>query len=335
MECRRLRAFERIVANIISEMEDLPNKFYDRICEIKNLKDRRIFIDACTVDAVELAAKQVRRTLEDADIRRLKAKLLSKDCPMVWKRDNIQSLLRSTPVMAKIREFMKLTWKETAKKNRAEEQRSLIESMQVIWVRGKTTFDTLKTLLIDLGTRISMRLIEYFMLVVAVSSDWNEILTTLSEVETILRCLSVEENSLVINTFVFVVQFFGESIQPAKKILDNAEGKSKKTRENLRLCRCRTNGLLHLIIREVLRLEVSYCYPDMPWTMIRIKLSSKKTCLTSHFHFKESLENIDSNIYELKLRMLSIRNKGSLLNQGSLHQVIVPGVKAMWNRVEL
>ena len=63
----------------------------------------------------------------------------------------------------------------------------------------------MKTLVIDLGTQISHHLTE-LLLLVAVSAKWKGIIEQLDDVAAILELLSMEENSIVIKGFLFVVK---------------------------------------------------------------------------------------------------------------------------------
>ncbi|PON41751.1 hypothetical protein PanWU01x14_287210 [Parasponia andersonii] len=116
-----------------------------------------------------------------------------------------------------LEEFMQLNWTESAANDRARKQRSLVEWMQNMDQSdevNKKGFDALKAVLIEHGIRISTFVIDYLLMVMPILSGRKEILTTLYEFETILRCLALKENSIVIDTFISMVQCIHQSIRP-------------------------------------------------------------------------------------------------------------------------
>ncbi|PON84955.1 hypothetical protein TorRG33x02_192070 [Trema orientale] len=68
-------------------------------------------------------------------------------------------------------------------------------------------------------------------------------------------------------------------------------------------------GLLHVITIEVLRLEVKFCYPDMPNVLENEGFLFKATHLRDYV-FKHKLNNVSNKISELKKEML---NRGSTI----------------------
>ncbi|PON41737.1 hypothetical protein PanWU01x14_287070 [Parasponia andersonii] len=99
---------------------------------------------------------------------------------------------------------MKITW-------RREVLIEWTEKIDQSNEEAKIAFDALKTSFTEIGIQISKFFFEYFFLIMEVSDESEEILALcLYEVKAVLKCLTVEENSnsIVINTFVKMVQFF-------------------------------------------------------------------------------------------------------------------------------
>ncbi|PON54632.1 hypothetical protein PanWU01x14_193730 [Parasponia andersonii] len=183
------------------------------------------------------------------------------------------------PYLGRLQEFMKSTWREESEKSRKKEQRSLLECMAELDLSNDEdmiTFCALKNAFTDIGIQISMYFIEFFLLIMAVSNESEEILALVTyEVKAILKCLSVEENSysIVINMFVKTVQFFEGAMKLAGPFSDEAKGqKSKEDAKEKKVMVFlddeRKDDLLHLIFIEVLRLEVSYRSPNLPMKVI-------------------------------------------------------------------
>ena len=229
--------------------------------------------------------------------------------------------------LARLSHFMKLSWKKPAQENIKKGQRSLVEWMK--WMEqtlepNKGAFESSLTLLINLGIQVSKLLSEYAMLVMLVFCKNDYISEALYKVECILKCLSVESNSIVIDTFVSVVQSLGETLRLATVLYEDKQLKERNVQLENEIVR----GLPHLIIREVLRLEVDFCYPHMmifynPVFVTPIHLKNNI--------FKDKLSGVSDKINELKKEMLSIQEDFSM--KGFIHQALDVRVQEEWNKV--
>lgn len=239
--------------------------------------------------------------------------------------------------LERVREFMK-SWKEAAAKFRRKEHRSFLEWMVKLSQsendERRVTFKALKTVFGDLGIQISRFLIEYFLLM-SVSADEEEIAASLFEVESIIRCLIIEEISTVISNFVSVVEFFDRTRRMAKPVSDEkGKGKSKEIevikKDDLRIEK--ENDLLHLIIMEILRLEVSFSHPDLPMMLIdEVFLAMGKHLIDNVFENK--FNKISAKIYGLKSEFLSVQQKNSMGN--FFEQLLDLGIKEIWNDLDM
>ena len=166
------------------------------------------------------------------------------------------------------------------------------------------------------------------MLAREVVSKTKEIKETLHEIEAMLKCLNVEEKSIVIDSFVSVVKLFSEMLSPVA-----IDGKDKKEEDesSKEITTCLGNeikyGLLHLITIEVLRLEVSLCYPDFLAEVPFIAVFQPKDDNV----FKHKMNIISVKVNELK-EMLSIQDEGP---DNVHYQVLGLQVKDIWKKIEL
>ncbi|PON84943.1 hypothetical protein TorRG33x02_191950 [Trema orientale] len=244
------------------------------------------------------------------------------------------------PYLGQLREFMKITWRREAEKDREKERRSLIEWMEKIDQsneEAKIAFDALKTSFTQLGIKISKFFIEYFFLIMEVSDESEEILALcLYEVKAVLKCLTVEENSnsIVINTFVKVVQFFERAMKLAGPLSDEAKGRESKEdpdeKKVMFFLDDETEGdLLYLIIIEVLRLEVSFCSPDIPMMVTNDVFYSMAKHLVDNV-FEDKLNRIGAKIDGLKADIHLIQDEDSS-ERKFFREVLEAGVKELWN----
>ncbi|GMN43380.1 hypothetical protein TIFTF001_012594 [Ficus carica] len=139
--------------------------------------------------------------------------------------------------LERLREFMRVTWKEAAEKCRRKEHRSFIEWMvkleQSKERETRTTFEVLRGVLTVIGIQISWSLIDY-LLIMSFSAEREEIAMSICEVKSIIRCLRVEEKSIVIDIFLSVVELFERAMKLANPYLDETEKvkRSKKIKND-------------------------------------------------------------------------------------------------------
>ncbi|GMN43383.1 hypothetical protein TIFTF001_012591 [Ficus carica] len=237
----------------------------------------------------------------------------------------------------RLREFMQSTWKEKAEKCRQKEHRSFIEWMVKLEIsednERRTTFKALKVVLHDLGIQISKFLIDYFLLM-SISTEKDEIAANLFDVESTIKCLIVEESSVVISSFIAVVEFFDRTMRLARPLGQDAKGKGKKDSDVKRSESQikKENALLHLIIIEVLRLEVSFLYPDLPMMLTDEVYLAMGNHLTDNV-FEDKLNKIGATINGLKSEFLSDQHQSSL--KSFFEQILELGVKEIWQELDL
>ncbi|GMN43382.1 hypothetical protein TIFTF001_012593 [Ficus carica] len=306
--------------------------------------------------------------------------------------------------LERLRKFMQVTWKEAAEKCRRKEHRSFIEWMvkleQSEEHETRTTFEVLRGVLIEIGIQISHSLIEY-LLIMSVSAEREEMAMSIYEVESMIRCLSVEENSIVIDSFLSVVKLFERATKLAnpymaetekekrsKKIkkddariekennihcpfsdqdtedkcnskieikkddsqiekeinvplitslVKDANGKHEKMTDKVKkddsLQIEKENDLLHLIIIEVLRLEIGFRIPDLPMMVSNEVYMAMGEHLMENV-FEDRMSSLSAKIDELKLlEVVSVGEKDSM--RKSFEQELDVGVKESWNKLDL
>ncbi|PON41735.1 hypothetical protein PanWU01x14_287050 [Parasponia andersonii] len=244
-----------------------------------------------------------------------------------------------------LQEFMKTTWRKESEKNREKEKRSLIEWMDKVDQsneEAKFAFDALKTSFAELGIQISKFFIDYFLLIMAVSNKSEEILAlSLYEVEAGLECLNVEENSssIVINTFIKMVQFFERSTKLAGPVSDEAKGQKSKedsTDDEEKVMFFLDDeikdDLLHPIIIEVLRLEVSFCSPEMPVMVTSDVFYSMARHLVDNV-FEDKFNRIGAKIHGLKTDIQFVQGEDSS-EVKFFRDVLDSGVKELWTSLD-
>ncbi|GMN43381.1 hypothetical protein TIFTF001_012596 [Ficus carica] len=302
-------------------------------------------------------------------------------------RENQEQAFRDLPNWRKVlREFMRLTWIEAAEKCRRKEHRSFIEWMvkfeQSEEHERRATFKVLRRVLIEIGVQISRSLIEY-LLITRVSAERDEIATNLQEVESIIRCLKVEENLIVIDSFLSQEDRYQErdslnekekdalsvlssladhrpysnqdtkgryhkrikikkddmQIEKENDVLtlltslsEDTKGKHEKKTDKVKKDDSqieKENDVLHLIIIEVLRLEVGFRYPDLP-------------VMVSNEVFLAMGEHLVDNVFEDRLNNLSAKVDGLKLSVGEndsmrkfVEQVLNVGLKEIWYKLNL
>ncbi|PON85007.1 hypothetical protein TorRG33x02_192590 [Trema orientale] len=226
-----------------------------------------------------------------------------------------------------LREFMKI-WKEEGGEGREKEEKSLIEWLQLLIGRQsdqeerKETFEEMKDVAIELGIQISHHLVEYF----ALAAERDDTPRKLDDVGVMIRFLSVEENSMIIKRFFSVVEFAKSSVllETEKCSMDSAGKVSYDETEQ---------EVLHLILREVLRLEVAFCCPDLPMMLTDDVYLSMASHLMKVFENK--LEKVNLKINELKMESLSIRDPDKDPKTWNIpKEKLDMGMQEIWNRLD-
>ncbi|PON84973.1 hypothetical protein TorRG33x02_192250 [Trema orientale] len=238
----------------------------------------------------------------------------------------------------KLEEFMRI-WKEEARKGRDKGEKSLMEWLQQLDQSGqeerKTTFEEMKAVAVKLGIQISHHLVEYFLLI-SVSAEGDDMTQKLVHVRIVLQCLGVEENSIVIERFLSVVEFVDRTMRESEQCPTDCVSR-KETTEKEEI-KASVNGtemeVFRLILREVLRLEVALCCPDLLMMLIdQVYLS-----MGSHLMmvFQNKLKKVTLKINELKMNVSPIRDQdGDLKTWNILKEELDRGIKEIWNSLDL
>ncbi|EXB58314.1 hypothetical protein L484_015648 [Morus notabilis] len=224
-----------------------------------------------------------------------------------------------------LKEFMKI-WKEEAKKGREKGEKSLIEWLRLLDQsenqERKTTFKAMRLVVVDLGIQISDHLALPFLLMSA-SITMEEIRRYLDEFATILGCLCVEENSIITNTFISILKDVDQLIVARNDI-------QHLNRVNHKLIE---RDILYPIIREVLRLEVAFCCPDLPMML------TKDVFLAMGDHLRRVFDK-NLNRIGLKLNRLATEASRSMRieNEGNVNadkQFLDSKIRVTWKKLDL
>ena len=247
-----------------------------------------------------------------------------------FRKYNIPKLSDSTlDFMYKFQEFMKI-WKQEVKMGREKGEKSLIEWLKQLGQsnqeRRKIALEEMKHVVIELGIQISHSLIEYILLMAVVLSDRHVLTRKLSDVMVMIGFLSLEENSIVIKRFLSVVKF----VEIKMKESENCS----TVRVSYVPYSMREIELLQLILREVLRLEVALCCPDLPMMLTDDVYLSMGSHLLKVFEPKP--EKVNDKMNELKMGKLSIRDRDQDLKACNvLKEKLDMGIKKIWNSLDL
>ena len=290
---------------------------------------------------VEIESKKIEIKNLDESLDVLEAKFCKYNVPKRFQMNSEQPLKR---YLENLHKFMKITWRKEAEKNRVKKQRSLIEWMEKLDQSNeeeKIAFNALKTAFSEIGIQISKFFIKYFLLIMEVSDMSEEIMAlSLYEVEAVLKCLTVEENSnsIVVNTFVSMVQFFERELKSTGPFGDDSEGwkREEDTKEEpftYFLEDEMKDDLLNPIIVEVLRLEVSFCSPDLPMKVINDIFYSMAKHLVDNV-FEEKLKGVAAKIDEFKSDFLFVQGEESS-KMKIFQQALDDGVKKLWTEFDL
>ncbi|PON54623.1 hypothetical protein PanWU01x14_193640 [Parasponia andersonii] len=196
-------------------------------------------------------------------------------------------------------DFMGL-WKMEANVGRWIGQRSLVELLRQLDLDGckqsKASSKQMKVTATVLGIRISLCITEFYLLNAALGKSGKEIAKKVRRFTVILEGLTIEENSIIIKKFVSVLKVFERTLICAGPILER--GNAAENFLGIELAQ----KVHHLILREVLRLEVAFCCPHLPVTLETDVFSAMGKHVTEIFG--KELNKISSKIDELKREIL-------------------------------
>ncbi|PON85015.1 hypothetical protein TorRG33x02_192670 [Trema orientale] len=198
-------------------------------------------------------------------------------------------------------DFMGL-WKMEASVGRWIEQRSLLELLRQLDLdhgckQSKATLKQMKVTATVLGIQISEYITEFYLLNAAPpGKSGKEIAKKVRRFTVILQGLTIEENSIIIKKFVSVLKVFERTLIRAGPISGR-----RNAAENLLGIEL-AQRVHHLILRELLRLEVAFCCPHLPVTLETDVFSAMGKHVTEIF--RKELNKISSKIDELKREIL-------------------------------
>ena len=280
-----------------------------------------------TEEELESSKKAIKSIIDRMqDLRKRLAEFEEK-----FQRYNIPKICDSKTLLDylhKLQEFMKV-WKQEVEKGREKGEKSLIEWLKQLGQsdqeRRKSTLREMKHVVIKPGIQISQRLIEYFLLM-TFSTDRNAIKRRLHDVDAMLRYLSMEKNSIIIKRFLCVVKFVERIMRESKKCSTDNIGEVSYDVTEVQVH--------HLILREVLRLEVAFRCPDLPMMLIDDVYKS----LGSHLLqvFEDKLKKVDCKMNELKMELLCIRDRDDDPKTWNLlKQKLDMGIEEIWKSLDL
>ena len=227
----------------------------------------------------------------------------------------------------RLRNFMEI-WKKEAEKGRRKGDRSLMERLQELGEERAFTFEEVKAVAIDLGIHISRLLDEYFWFLAA-WSEMETVMRILMEVETALKCLTVEGRSIFVDGFLAVVNLtkFAMSLGSVRKCYKKMEKLDRRHLES------EEKDILRLILREVLRLEVAFRCPDLPMML------TDEVLLSMGYHlrkvFERTLSRVDLKMEELlkqHRRDMEDRDEEILNHVGEILDLRINGI---WKKLVL
>ncbi|GMN43386.1 hypothetical protein TIFTF001_012582 [Ficus carica] len=217
--------------------------------------------------------------------------------------------------------------KEEAKKGRGKAEKSLIEWLQLLEQSDseerKSTFKAMRLVMVDLGMQISHFLSEAF-LFMSVSANKEGIKQNLDDFMEILECLSVEDNSVIIDTFVYVMDFAPKAMRLRELQRAGMDHVNRRFKEK---------GIFHLIIKEVLRFEVALCCPDLPMMLT----DEVFLAMGSHLIkvFEKKLNRFGLKMDELKTELRIYFRDEEIKKVSFLIEIMDSGIKEIWKRLKL
>ncbi|KAM6591823.1 hypothetical protein CsatA_014428 [Cannabis sativa] len=241
----------------------------------------------------------------------------------------------------RLNEFMESTWRKQTKMSRAKGYFNLIELMRMIDLKnpsnkdGLFAFTSLKNSLFKLGTKISTFLIDYvFLLVVASNASHRIVSLSLSELKTVIECLSLEGkicSSLAMSHVVLMVEFFIKALDLEGPLLNSEKSVDKGGDRVFYLSDEIEDYVVHHIIIEVLRFEVSFCSPDFPMMLTNDVLFSMSRHLVDNV-FEEKLKKVEDVITVVRKYVIQFEYDHLSKELKCLRKVLGDGVHGLWTQ---
>ncbi|PON84959.1 hypothetical protein TorRG33x02_192110 [Trema orientale] len=228
--------------------------------------------------------------------------------------------------------FIKLEWRKVAKKLRKQGEKSLIERVKELdaWdevisrKRKITALDLMKTLAIDLGCKISEHVAQLYLLMTVSTEKSEERIRNFEQLAKVLQELGVikRENSIIIERFVNVAQYLDRTFRVFAPFPEDL--KVKKLDATFK------HNVIRLMLREVLRLEAAFRYPDSPDLHGRDELLRVRSRLRKVF--SKQLERISTKIEELRIKSLPKGEEDQRII--AMKKQLDAGIKDIWMELD-
>ncbi|KAM6564757.1 hypothetical protein CsatB_024755 [Cannabis sativa] len=230
-----------------------------------------------------------------------------------------------------LQEFMTM-WKEETEKGRRKGEKSLIEWLQELdQSQRKITFEAMKNVVIDLGTNVS-KIITDFLLLVVILGDRKHIIKNLDDFKAMIKLLSVEknkDNSIVIKAFLGVIQLV-ETTMGKRKGLNGNRGEETEIAGKIEL------EIMRMILKEILRLEVALCCPDLVMVLTDEVYLSMGIHLRNFFGTKLNDVNMKMNALRMEVALLSFVQSHKDENEVEfVKETMAIEVQNIWNKLDL
>ncbi|KAM6552231.1 hypothetical protein CsatB_002039 [Cannabis sativa] len=230
-----------------------------------------------------------------------------------------------------LQEFMKI-WEKEAEKGREKGEKSLIEWLKNLdQSQRKSTIEEMNKVVIDLGIHISVIMIEFLSLVV-IFGDRNNIMKNVDDFKDMIKILSVEknkENSIVIKNFLCVIELVGRRMRKRKGLGVNRGKECEISGGDVEL------KIARMILKEILRVEVGFCCPDLVMVLSDEMYLSMGTHLRNFFGNK--LTELSLKVNDLKIQadeqdfdMIKEEKRFKIAKE-----TIIDGVHNIWNKFHL
>ncbi|KAM6575842.1 hypothetical protein CsatA_024169 [Cannabis sativa] len=300
--------------NLIRRLKELDQFKHSGSVQKDEIENFQKFIKTLEQDSKKKKKKRSVNESEKIESLKIVIKTLNKNldkCEERFRKYNIPKRYRNgqkqplKDYIQRLQEFMEITWRKETKNKREKGYLTLQELMGEIHVTksngdGLIAFNSLRFSLEEIATQISNLLIQYLFSLMLASNASNEIVSrNLDELLTIIECLSLEESdySVVKNMFVEIIRFFIDAMELAGPFWDD-ENKISLVKKTAHFDKEMEDDVVHCIVAEILRLEVSFCSPEfVPMMFDNDVLFSMSVHLKSNV-FEEKLERVEEKINE-------------------------------------
>ncbi|KAM6552225.1 hypothetical protein CsatB_002033 [Cannabis sativa] len=222
-----------------------------------------------------------------------------------------------------LQEFMKY-WNTETEKKRGNGGKSLIERLKEV-----NQSQRIKKMLICIGTYLSL-CISDFILMITILGDRKGIMKNLEDFKTMVKLLSLDNDnySIVIKSLVCVIQLTKSIVKKNKRLILYKVEKSNDDGD-IEL------ELLRMILKEILCVEVVFCYPE-----INVVLTDDE-CISYESYLDDYLWNritsLDLKMNELIVQAFSVSSqyKKNKNKCEILEKTIDEGIRNIWDKLDL